>query len=43
MAKTIPLADLRAPQRADALAAFAREAALAPAVGGPLADARGRA
>ncbi|MFO1314035.1 MAG: GTP 3',8-cyclase MoaA [Burkholderiales bacterium] len=43
MATIIPLADLRAPDRADALAAFAREAALAPAVGGPLADARGRA
>ena len=43
MATIIPLADLRAPDRSGALAAFARDAALAPAVAGPLADARGRA
>ncbi len=42
MPTIIPLADLRAPDRGDALAAFARAAALAPAVPGPVADTRGR-
>ena len=42
MATIIPLADARAQSRADALAAFVRDAALAPAVPGPVADTRGR-
>ena len=42
MATIIPLADARAQSRADALAAFVRDAALAPALPGPVADARGR-
>ncbi len=43
MATIIPLADMRAEPRSDAFATFARDAALAPAVPGPVADTRGRA
>ncbi len=42
MPTIIPLSDLRAQVRGDALAAFARDAARAPAVAGPVADVRGR-
>ena len=42
MATIIPLADIRAANRAERLDAFVRDAALAPAVAGPVADVRGR-
>ena len=42
MATIIPLADVRAESRAAQLASFVRDAALAPAVPGPVADVRGR-
>jgi len=43
MATIIPLADLRSEPRSDTFATFARDAALAPAAPGPVADTRGRA
>ncbi|MEO8752211.1 MAG: GTP 3',8-cyclase MoaA [Casimicrobiaceae bacterium] len=42
MATIIPLADVRAQNRADSLAAFVRDAARGPAVAGPVADTFGR-
>ena len=42
MATIIPLTDVRAAARADALAAFVRNAADAPVTPGPLVDQRGR-